>query len=445
MEWLDSADLAFAICFLGVPSVSMNAAMRESGMSLSSSYSPAVVYDGAVTRDDLDQWNSDLDALLARLTRMFYRTESRRHAEQYIRGLLAPLQRKNGWTIAEYVGESEPKALQRFLNLTPWNVAELLELNRDYAMEHLASEAAILVADPTGFAKKGRKSVGVQRQYSGTLGRIDNCQIATFLAYVTPGRDRVLLDRRLYLPRESWLADRDRCAEAGVPDDVSFKTRPEQVIEMIDAAVAAKVPFAWFSADEEFGQNPGLRDHLHIAGIGYVMAVPKNTTFIDPADHEVQLSRRAATLHHTTWQRRACGIGTKGHRVYDWALLASADPDHQYMIRKSIDDGELAYYHCYNPRHAGFGELVNVAGARWPIEECFGSGKNEVGLDEYQVRKYDAWHRHITLAMLAHTFLAITAHKTKKGEPAPTGRQSPATIYPTNNPHPTQHNQFAAN
>jgi len=164
-------------------------------MTVISSDSTVVVYDGAVTRDDVNGINTDLDGLLGRVTPLFYRTESRRHAEQYLRGLLAPLQRKNGWTIAEHVGEREPKALQRFLNLTPWNVEELLALNRDYAMEHLASESAILVADPTGFAKKGKKSVGVQRQYSGTLGRIDNCQIATFLAYVTPGRDRVLLDR----------------------------------------------------------------------------------------------------------------------------------------------------------------------------------------------------------------------------------------------------------
>lgn len=158
------------------------------------------------------RWHDELASLCARIGPLFYRTESRRHAEQYLRGLLAPLQRKNGWTIAEYVGEAEPKALQRFLNLTPWDVETLLEMNRDYAMEHLASKSAILVADPTGFAKKGGKSVGVQRQYSGTLGRIDNCQIATFLAYVTPGRDRVLLDRRLYLPEKSWLADRDRAA-----------------------------------------------------------------------------------------------------------------------------------------------------------------------------------------------------------------------------------------
>jgi len=399
-------------------------------MELSTSTCTQVVYDGAVTRADLESWNSDLEELFARMGPVFYRTESRRHAEQYLRGLLAPIQRKNGWTIAEYVGESEPKALQRFLNLSPWDVERLLELNRDYVLEHLASPSAILVADPTGFAKKGTKSVGVQRQYSGTLGRVDNCQIATFLAYVTPDRDRVLLDRRLYLPKDSWLADPVRCAEAGVPTETTFKTRPEQVIEMIDAACAAGVPFSWFTADEEFGQNPGLRDHLQEAGISYVMAVPKNTLHIDGATgQEIQLQHLALKLNHTAWERRACGIGSKGFRIYDWALIPAADPDHQYMIRRSIDDGELAFYHCYNPGHAGFGELVNVAGARWPIEECFGAAKNEVGLDEYQVRKYDAWYRHMTLAMFAHNFLAITAHKAKRGDTSRPSNQYPTKIY----------------
>jgi SRSO17 transposase len=376
-----------------------------------------VVYDGAVTAEDLNDWECDLEALFTRMGPLFYRVESRRHAEQYLRGLLAPLQRKNGWTIAEHVGEPEPKALQRFLNLSPWDVDGLLTLNRDYVLEHLASPEAILVADPTGFAKKGNKSVGVQRQYSGTMGRIDNCQIATFLGYVTPGRDRVLLDRRLYLPEKSWMADPARCAEAGVPADLTFQTRPQQVVEMIDAAIKAGVPFAWFTADEEFGQNPGLCAHLEEANISYLMAVPKNTLHTDTAGQETQLNDAASRLNHTAWQRRACGIGAKGFRVYDWALLDSNHADHQYLIRRSIDDGELAFYHCYNPKHARFVELVAVAGARWPIEECFGSGKNEVGLDEYQVRKYNAWHRHITLAMLAHSFLAITAHKAKKGGP----------------------------
>ncbi|HEX8936253.1 MAG TPA: IS701 family transposase [Pseudonocardiaceae bacterium] len=346
--------------------------------------------------------------------RLFYRAESKKHAEQYVRGLLSPLERKKGWTIAECVGELEPTALQRFLNLSPWDADALLECNREYAMEHLADPAGILVADPTGFAKKGTKSVGVQRQYSGTLGRIDNCQIATFLCYVTPHRDRVLVDRRLYMPDKSWMADPARCAAAGVPADLAFATRPQQVIEMIRAARAAGMPFAWFTADEEFGQNPGLCDYLETSRTPYVMAVPKNTQFADTAGRLTQVDELARGLPPNTWQRRACGIGSKGHRVYDWALLDSDDPDHQYLIRRSIDDGELAFYHCYNPHDASFGELVGVAGARWPIEECFGSAKNEVGLDNYQVRTWNAWHRHITLAMLTHTFLAVTAHQAKK-------------------------------
>lgn len=389
-----------------------------------------VVYDGAVTREDLDIWNADLDVLLARMGRLFYRTESRLHGEQYVRGLLAPLQRKNGWTIAEHVGEPEPKALQRFLNNSPWDVDALLALNRDYVMEHLASPAAILVADPTGFAKKGTKSVGVQRQYSGTLGRIDNCQIATFLAYVTPEGDRALIDRELYLPEHSWLDDPQRCAEAGVPTDTTFKTRPQQVIEMIEAARGAGVPFAWFTADEEFGQNPEMRKYLEEAGLSYVMAVPKNTLHTDTAGNQTHVHQLAAELKPSSWQRRACGIGAKGYRVYDWALIETNNADHQYMIRRSIDDGELAFYHCHNPHRSGFSELVHVAGSRWPIEECFGSSKNEVGLDEYQVRKYNAWHRHITLAMLSHSFLTITAHKAKK--------RGPTHSHPPNNPAPRQ-------
>jgi SRSO17 transposase len=373
------------------------------------------VYDGAVTRADLDTWDSELDNLFDRIRPLFYRTESKKHAEQYLRGLLSPLARKNGWTIAEHVGESKPAPLQNFLNLSPWDAAALLERNRGYAMEHLATPDGILVADPTGFAKKGTKSVGVQRQYSGTLGRIDNCQIATFLAYVTPARERVLLDRRLYMPQKSWMHDPARRAEAGVPLDLTFQTRPEQVQEMIEAARRAGVPFAWFTADEEFGQNPGLCGYLERNRVPYVMAVPKNTQFPDTNGHTVQIDTLAKKMRPNAWQRRACGIGSKGPRVYDWVLTESADADHQYMIRRSIDDGELAFYHCYNPNHAGFSELVHVAGARWPIEECFGAGKNEVGLDNYQVRTWDAWHRHITMSMLAHTFLAITAHKAKKG------------------------------
>lgn len=376
-----------------------------------------MVDDDAVSFSDLKEWSREFDDVLNRIDSLFAHSSSRKHAEQYLRGLLAPIERKNGWTIAEHVGEKEPKAMQRFLNLALWDADELRDLLGDYVIEHLNDPRAILVADPTGFAKKGKKSAGVQRQYSGTLGRVDNCQIGTFLAYVTPHRDRVLIDRELYIPEKSWFSDPERCAEAAIPEDLSFVTRPMQVMAMIERARWSELTFAWFTADEEFGQNPRLCTYLEQAEIAYVMAIPKNTTFTDPADHTAMIENRATQLAPNDWQRRACGIGTKGYRVYDWALLDSEDPHHQYLIRRSIDDGELAFYHCHNPRREGFGELVRVAGARWPIEECFESSKGGVGLDDYQVRLYHAWYRHITLAMLAHAFLTVCArhHKNKKG------------------------------
>ena len=376
-----------------------------------------VVDDDAVSRSDLKEWSAEFEEVIARIEPLFVHPNSHKHSEQYLRGLLAPIERKNGWTIAEFVGEKEPKAMQRFLNLAFWDADALRDLVCDYAIEHLNDPRGTLVADPTGFAKKGRKSAGVQRQYSGTLGRIDNCQIGTFLAYVNTNGDRVLIDRELYIPQESWFGDPDRCAEAGIPEDLTFATRPKQVMAMIERARWSDLTFAWFTADEEFGQNPGLRAYLEEAGIAYVMAVPKNTEFTTSSGQHVVIDHCATRLAPNDWQRRACGIGTKGFRVYDWALIDSDDPDHQYMIRRSIDSGELAFYHCHNPRHEGFGELVRVAGARWPIEECFEATKGGVGLDNYQVRLYHAWYRHVTLAMLAHAFLTICArkHKNKKG------------------------------
>ena len=415
-------------------------------MDISSAPAWTLTYDGGVELGDLDAWESDVRALTTRMQSIFFRTESKRHAEQYFRGLLSPLARKNGWTIAEYVGEPEPKALQRLLNLSPWKAEDLLRLNRDYAMEHLADPGAILVADPTGFAKKGSKSVGVQRQYSGTLGRVDNCQIATFLAYVTPSRDRILIDHRLYLPERSWLADPERCTAAGVPAEVTFKTRPQQVQEMIDTALAAEVPFAWFTADEEFGQNPALCDYLENEHLPYVVAIPKNTTFLDSTGMPREINDHACRLAPNQWSRRACGIGSKGHRVYDWALVNSSEPDRQYLIRRATDGSELAFYRCHNPNHAGFSELVHVAGARWPIEECFGAAKNEVGLDNYQVRTWDAWHRHINFALLAHTFLAVTArHANKSGDAstAPHRRRPRNPGSPPTDPADTRGNSSA--
>jgi SRSO17 transposase len=370
--------------------------------------------DGLVTAADLDAWDLELEAVCARADGLFRRPEPRVHVRQYVRGLLAPLERKNAWTIAEHAGAAEPKALQRFLNLTPWDADALRDVVVAYAAECFADERGVLIADPTGFAKKGRKSAGVQRQYSGTLGRIDNCQIGTFLAYANPAGDRVLIDRELYVP-ESWFADRNRCAEAGIPDDLEFSTRPAQAETMIGRVRAAGLPFTWFTADEEFGQNPHLRKYLEGEGIAYVMAVPKSTRLAVPDCAEAVVSVLPARLKPSAWQRRACGVGTKGFRVYLWALIESADPDHQYMIRRSPETGEVAYYHCFNPRRDSTSELVRVAGARWPVEECFAAAKNEAGLDHYQVRLYKAWYRHVTLSMLTLAFLAVIRKTAEKG------------------------------
>ena len=371
--------------------------------------------DGAVTPEDLEAWDTEFEDLVARIKPLFYRTDSRMHAEHYLRGLLAPLERKNGWTISEYSGEREPKALQRFLNLTPWDESRLRDINLEYAMEHFRDPRGTLIADPTGFAKKGRKSAGVQRQYSGTLGRIDNCQIGTFLAYADTAGNRVLIDRELYVPEESWFGDPERCKEAGIPEDVTFATRPRQARVMIERIIAAGLPFAWFAADEEFGQNPGLREFLEEQKIAYVMAIPKNTRVTGPAGQEEIIENIPAELREHDWQRRACGIGAKGFRIYDWALVNSGDPGIQYMIRRNTGTGELAYYRCNNPRREPFGEMVRVAGSRWPVEECFEAAKSEAGLDHYQVRLYRAWYRHVTLAMLALTYLAVVRKKAKKG------------------------------
>lgn len=372
----------------------------------------------AVTATDLHAWKSKFEELCARIESRWVRPEPREHFRQYLRGLLAPIERKNSWTISEFTGEKRPTAIQRFINLTAWDADELRDDVRDYAMEHFADERAVLIADPTGFAKKGTKSAGVQRQYSGTLGRVDNCQIGTFLAYANTTGDRVLIDRELYMPAASWCDDPQRRAQARVPQDLVFATRPQQVQAMIARTVAAGVPFAWVAADEEFGQSPGLRAFLEEADIAYCMAVPKNTdrvSFSTSRYSKDTVELLAHAIGPGEWHRRSCGIGAKGFRVYDWALAESGTAGHQYVFRRSTDSGELAYFHCYNPRGEDMCELVRVIGSRWPIEECFEAAKQQAGLDQYQFRIYPAWYRHITLAMLALAFLAVVRRGSKKG------------------------------
>jgi SRSO17 transposase len=243
-----------------------------------------------------------------------------------------------------------------------------------------------------------------------------------FLAYAGPDGSRALIDRDLYLPK-SWASDRDRCADTGIGDEVAFATKPELAWQMIERAVVAQVPFAWFAADEVYGGNPKLRGRLEKEQIGYVMAVACDE-LITVAAGPRRADELAALVPDSAWQQLSCADGSKGLRVYDWALIETASSDHRLLIRRSLQPGEkgqleLAYFLCHAPRGATLAELVAVAGARWAVEDCFAEAKNETGLDHYQVRLYHAWYRHITLSMLAHALLAVTARALRRTPPDP--------------------------
>ena len=335
--------------------------------------------------------------------------------------LLSGAERKNSWTIAEAAGDLTPDGMQRLLNFYSWDADTVRDVLRGYVLNHLGDTDGVLVADETGFLKKGTKSAGVQRQYSGTAGRIENCQLGVFLTYVSP-RGRALIDRELYLPA-SWTGDRDRCCEAGIGEKVSFATKPELARRMLERARDAGAVFGWFTADEAYGDNPGLRAWLEAQDINYVMAVSSDQRFSTPTGR-LRADELAALAPKRGWQRLSAGVGSKGQRLYDWLLLDPGADAHQLLVRRSISKpDELAYYIVHSSTPVPLAELVRVAGSRWGVEETFQFAKNETGLDHYQVRKYHAWYRHITLSMLAAAFLAITAYterlRTEKRAPQP--------------------------
>jgi SRSO17 transposase len=266
----------------------------------------------------------------------------------------------------------------------------------------------------------------VQRQYSGTAGRIENCQLGVFLADVSP-RGRALIDRELYLPR-SWTDDRQRCEQAGIGQQVQFATKPQLARRMLARLLAehGREAMPWFTADEAYGDNPGLGDWLDSQDLNYVMAVSCDQHFATPTGRR-RADQLAAAAPKRGWQRLSCGQGSKGQRLYDWLLIDPGADDHLLLVRCSISKPtELAYYICRSSHPVPVAELVRVAGSRWGVEETFQFAKNETGLDHYQVRRYDAWYRHITLSMLAAAFLAVTAH-TERARTGPQGAPHPAT------------------
>ena len=370
-------------------------------------------------------WNQEFDALHHHIAARFGRAEPRRRVRAYLQALLSPCERKNGWQVAEVVGETTPDGVQRLLNAADWDAECVRDDLRAYVVEHLGDAEAVLVIDETGFLKKGTKSVGVKRQYSGTAGRIENCQIGVFLCYASR-HGAAFIDRALYLPKE-WARDPTRREEAGVPEQISFATKPELATTMVLRALDAGAACRWVTGDTIYGGNRSLRVMLEQRAQPFVLAVPSNEPLWRDGPQYLEARVIADQLPVEAWQRISAGEGAKGPRWYDWAWQplwrVQLTPEeraqgHWLLIRRSLDDPtDIAYYVVFAPRATTTLEMVvRVAGMRWQIEVGFEAAKGECGLDEYEVRQWDAWQRHITLALLAHAFLAvIRQQEAKKG------------------------------
>jgi SRSO17 transposase len=352
----------------------------------------------------------------------FTRREARRRAWSYIRGLLSPVERKNGWQLAEVNGDATPYGVQHLLGRARWDTEAVREDLRAYGVQHLGDPQAVLVLDETGFLKKGQQSAGVARQYSGTAGRIENCQIGVFLAYASR-QGRALLDRELYLPQE-WMNDPERCQGAGIPADRLFATKPQLARQMLQRAFDAQVPAAWVTGDSVYGDDRRLRVWLEEHERAYVLAVT-GKEYVWCAGRQQQVKTILATLATEGWHRMSAGDGTKGPRWYDWMWLPLAapwQPDWRrwLLVRRSLSaPTALTAYVVFAPQATTLATIVPVAGSRWTVERCFEEAKGEVGLDHYEVRSWTGWYRHITLAMWAYALLTVLRAVALPTEDAP--------------------------
>jgi SRSO17 transposase len=369
-----------------------------------------------------------LAELSGRIAPRFRRAEVRRRARHFLEGLLAPIERKNGWQMAEELGEHGPRGVQRLLGEADWDEDAVRDDLRTYVTEHLAEDEGILVLDETGFIKKGKKSAGVARQYSGTAGRRENSQIGVFLLYAS-SQGAAFLDRELYLPQE-WTIDRVRCQQAGIPDGVEFATKGQLAKRMLARAFAAGVAAQWVVADTVYGYDE-MRSWLEEHGRNFVLAVAE-THAVWIAGQSQPVGLVAALLPPDAWRVLSAGEGSQGPRLYEWAWLSlSGEQEGKargrgswLLIRRSLSDpSKRAYYRVSGEVATTCDEAVHVAGRRWSIEEGLEEAKGEVGLDQYEVRSFRAWYRHITLALLAHAVLVVTRAQEKKRE-TPTRRSN---------------------
>jgi SRSO17 transposase len=363
----------------------------------------------------IERWSAYFKELHARIAHRFSRPEVRARAYRYLAGLLGEVRRKNSWQMAEAIGEGRPRGVQHLLNDAHWDADDVRDDLREYVLEHLGDEeSGVLIVDETGFLKKGKKSVGVARQYTGTAGKRENCQVGVFLCYASK-EGAAFIDRALYLPRE-WTEDSARREEAGVPDgvpeEVRFATKGKLAREMLRRVFEAGVPARWVVADTVYGTARGLRGWLEERGRWYVLAVPA-TQGIYHEGSQRQARTVAKHLSEEAWFRASAGKGSKGERLYEWAYVPLPHPDEEktgrwLLLRRGIEDPtEYAYYLAYGPSETSVHELIWIAGRRWSIEDGFEAAKGEVGLDEYEVRKWDGWQRHTTLCLLAHAYLAV--------------------------------------
>lgn len=383
---------------------------------------------GRVTAATVDRWAREFEKAGDRIARHFPRVEVKRRAAAFVRTLLSDVERKNGWQTAERLGEAGPSAVQHLLGRSRWDPEALRDELIDYVRETLGEPDGVLVVDETGILKKGKHSVGVARQYSGAAGRIENCQVGVFLGYAS-SKGRSLVDRELYLPKE-WADDATRCKAAGVPKGIEFATKIALARRMIERAVARGLPAKWATADAVYGSDYHFRATLEAAGLGYVVAVRSDFS-VRVGFRQIRAKQLLGQIPGEAWQRLSCGAGSKGPRIYDWALMRMNAPEPErtkrwLLVRRSVaDPGNVAYFACGGPPPTTFEDLVAVAGKRWAIEECFESAKGDCGLDEYEVRSWTGWYRHVTLALWALAVVSAVQSKAGPTRVRRTTRRSP--------------------
>lgn len=397
---------------------------------------------GASIESTLDLWASSLRDVKSRIRELFTQERVAASAGLFLDGLLGDERRKTGWMRAEAAGDPGPWRQQAILGRGRWDADALRDIVRDYALETLADDDAVLVIDETGFLKKGKASCGVARQYTGSAGKITNCQTGVFASYVSC-HGHAFIDRALYLPKE-WTDDPERMAAAHVSsDDVGFATKPQIARRMIARAIAAKIPFSFVAADTVYGTGQ-IETALRKAGKGYVLGVASSHVFHSWGRKKFvsgAAAKIAEDLPGAAWRRLASGDGTKGPRLHDWAYIELADLDageynsaitgkwtRGLLIRRSISDDSLAFFSTWCPKRTAIEKLVLVEGHRWAIEDSFETAKNELGLDHNETRSWHGWHRHVSLVMLAFAMMALIRHRANAATPPKTKPKVPKPV-----------------